>query len=273
MRSRITRALLGELEIKTVTVKCEEDLEGVLSLPTLPSKVKVKGGASSDLIERLLERAVEERKKEIIREVLSTATFPAILKKFWKLSPARVLENPSCPEELKKEICLSGKNSPRLLRQKFKLATLGWEIRPKRLNAIAKRIRELVGPVKTIAGDPRGLYMFEEDLERGTVLVSEVCIHLYRALLERGERAVVRVPSLFYPPSWVFEFVLSNRGISKELSDSGLDFRLRGAVLQRLHLASALVGVGLMGDRPYYAHLSLERLKELIEGRLPVLQK
>ncbi len=273
MRSRIAKALLGELKIKTVTVKCEEDLEEVLSLPTLPSKVKAKGEVGLDLIERLLERAAREGRKGIIGEVLSTTPQSSILKKFWSLSPARVLENPSCPEELKKEICLSKRSSPLLLRQKFKLATLGWEIRPRRLNAIAKRVRELSGPVETVAGDPRGLYMFEEDLERGEVFVSGVCIHLYRTLFERGERTVVQVPPLFCPPDWIRKFVLSNRRVPKEILDYGLDWRLEGVALQRLHLASALEGAELLRDKPHYAPLSPERLRELIEGRLPLLQK
>jgi len=256
MRPRIARALLGEAELKVVTLSCNDDLEGVLCLPKLP-KIRLKGEFDEELIEKLLERAKAERKTSIINKVLATTPSRTILEKFWKLSPAKVLENPSCPEELKKEICLSGKNSPRLLRQKFKLATLGWEIRPKRLNAIAKRIRELVGPVKTIAGDPRGLYMFEEDLQSRRLFVSSTCLQLYR-LYRAGVPLPIRPLKLF--PKWVRELVISNKKLSRELDN----WQLRQAVAQRLYLA------GLFNDdspenHPYWATLSPSRLKSLIE--------
>ncbi len=256
MRPKIARALLGEGELKVVTVSCNDDLEGVLCLPKLP-KIRLKGEFDEELIEKLLERAKAERKPSIINKVLATTPSKTILEKFWKLSPAKVLENPSCPEELKKEICLSEKPThQQLLALKFELATLGVEVKPERLNRVARYVREIVGHVRVV-GDPRGLYMFEEDLKSRRLFVSSTCLQLYR-LYRTGTPLPIRPLKPF--PKWVRELAISNKKLSRELDN----WQLRQAVAQRLYLAG-LFGSSPPENHPYWATLSPSRLKSLIE--------
>lgn len=200
VRPRLILTALGEDQMTVVTPQNLDELDLVLHLPKLPNRVR---------LHRILQNLtpeVHEKLRQLFRRAASEGRLigpllaqrgvpPDLLAEFAECAPTQALSNPGTPPETIVRLCKLPKYNERFLRAKFLIAVRdGYEIRPKRLNVIAKAVRTIFREhslsLERFSSDPRGLYSFEEDIFERKIKVSGFCRAVLDSLRDLDQRLI-----------------------------------------------------------------------------------